>query len=117
MNATSISQPTGNDVRKPSLTRFNQSFTVTWDEDGTLAAIVLNGDAAGMNWIGGTDRWGAIRLHRMEYKGGIDTWGDTTRMAFAGMREEGNAVISTCQALRCRGRQGHRGDRGHPALA
>ena len=96
---TSTSQKTTENGKrhspKPAMTRANESFTVTWDEDGTLAALVLNGDATGMNWIEGTDRWGATRLHRMEFEHGIDTWGDTTRMAFAGMREDGNAVIST----------------------
>ena len=87
---------TAADSHKRAASRSNESFTVTWnDDDGTLATLVLNGDETGMNWIEGTDRWGAIRLHRMDFEGGIDTWGDTTRMAFAGMREEGNAIVST----------------------
>ena len=81
--------------RKLATSRSNDSFTVTWNDDGTLASLVLTGDGTEMNWIEGTDRWGAIRLHRMDFEGGTDTWGDTTRMAFAGMREEGDAVIST----------------------
>lgn len=76
--------------------RTNGVFTVRWnDADGTLASLVLNGDATGMNWIEGTDRWGAIRLHRMEWIRNVDTWGDTTRMDFVGMRVEGESVVST----------------------
>ncbi|MBR4611568.1 MAG: hypothetical protein IKO40_02520, partial [Kiritimatiellae bacterium] len=76
--------------------RSNKSFTVTWnDDDGTLSSLVMNGDEARMNWIEGTDRWGAIRLHRMEFIDGADTWGDTTRMDFVEMREEGDAIVST----------------------
>ena len=86
------------DNPKTTTKRSNGSFTVTWDDsDGTLASLVMSGDPDRMNWIEGTDRWGAIRLHRMDidFSNGTDTWGDTTRMAFAGMRDEGNAVIST----------------------
>lgn len=79
-----------------SMVRSNEAFTVTWDDrDGTLASLVMNNDPDGMNWIEGTDRWGAIRLHRMEWKGGKDTWGDTVRMEFAGLRTEGDAVVSS----------------------
>ena len=96
MNTVSTTKPTMETNCKPTTTRANESFTVTWDDsDGTLSSLVMGGDPDRMNWIEGTDRWGAIRLHRMDFEGGTDTWGDTTRMAFAGMREEGNAVIST----------------------
>lgn len=83
-----------------AVVRSNDVFTVTWDEkDGTLASFVLNGDSDKMNWIAGTDRWGALRAHRMAWcklpdGSWGDTSGDTTRMAFVGLREEGAAVVS-----------------------
>ena len=80
------------------LVRTNGAMTVTWDErDGTLASLVLNGDPDRMNWIEGTDRWGALRYHRMEvdWKKKRDTWGDTTRFDFVGLRQDGEAVVST----------------------
>ena len=83
-------------VAQAETVRSNASFTVRWnDADGTLSSLVLKGDETGMNWIEGTDRWGAIRLHRMEWLAGKDTWGDTRRMDFEGMREDGPAVVST----------------------
>ena len=77
--------------------RGNRDFTVTWnDADGTLASLVMNGDPDAMNWIEGTDRWGALRIHLMgiDWKTCKDTYGDTVRMAFTGMRFEGDTVVS-----------------------
>ena len=85
------------DGRAGGLVRSNDSFTVTWNAtDGTLASLVLNGDPDRMNWIEGTDHWGALRYHRMDidWKGYRDTWGDTSKFGFEGLRLEGDAIVS-----------------------
>ncbi len=87
-----------NDKTMPDgeLTRSNGVFSVTWDvRDGTLSSLVLNDDPDQMNWIAGTDRWGALRYHAMRFRGGRDTWGDTLKFDFTGLRLEGGAVISS----------------------
>jgi hypothetical protein len=82
------------------IVRSNDWFTVRWnDADGTLSSLILHDDKACMNWIEGTDRWGAIRLHRMDIDSAThrDVWGDTTRMKFVELRQDGQAVVSVYQ--------------------
>ena len=83
---------------RADVVRSNEQFTVAWDgRDGTLASVVMNGDPHRMNWIAGTDRWGALRrfVMGMERKGHLDICDDTTRFDFTGMRIEGESVVST----------------------
>ncbi len=83
---------------RADIARSNEQFTVAWDgRDGTLASVVMNGDPHRMNWIAGTDRWGALRrfVMGMERKGHLDICDDTTRFDFTGMRTEGESVVST----------------------
>ena len=82
------------------IVRSNDWFTVQWnDSDGTLSSLVMHNDKSDMNWIEGTDRWGAIRLHRMDMDPvkNQDTWGDTTRMEFVELRQDGQTIVSVYQ--------------------
>lgn len=73
----------------------NAAMTVTWDgRDGTLASLVLNDDPHRMNWIEGTDRWGALRYHRMKIEKMSDSSGDTTRFGFVRLERDGGVVTS-----------------------
>lgn len=92
----------------------NAVFTVTWDEaNGGLDSLVLNNDSDRMNWIEGTDTWGTLRWLKRDISWKTDParelWLDTQKFAFAGMRPEGRAVVSTYTI-----RPTERGERADP---
>ena len=76
----------------------NERFVVTWNaQNGGLRSLVLRDDRDRMNWVEGFESWGEIRTNAKEIRSGGWTGAaflDSEKLPFAGMREEGDRVVS-----------------------